>query len=189
VSSSVFGKTVQQPSLKPWKCGREIAGQHSRQRLRVDLAARATFQRNLTAALETRQLASWAEETSPIASRRGASSNTVTEHLSSENKEQTAKTSAPTQLTLDTPRASAGAAGAALSEQHQALSDCDVDDTRASAAPSSSAAHAPVTCFCRAHNIVANQGAVFATRGSIYFGNGGRTSSQKMIASTNDLTV
>ena len=36
--------------------------------------------------METRQLASWAEETSTIASRRGASSNTVTEHLSSEIK-------------------------------------------------------------------------------------------------------
>jgi len=83
-SKKFRGKTVQQ--LKTWKYGREIAGRHSRRRLSVDLAARATSQRNLTTALETRQLALWAEETRTIASRRGASSNTVTEHLSSENQ-------------------------------------------------------------------------------------------------------
>ena len=67
-------------------CGREIAWRYRSRRLRVDPAARGTSRRNLAAAKETRQLASWAEETSTIASRRGASSNTITEHLSSQDQ-------------------------------------------------------------------------------------------------------
>jgi hypothetical protein len=54
--------------------------------------------------------------------------------------EPTAMTSAPTQLTLDTPRGSVGAAEAALSVKHRALPDCDINDSRASAAPGSVAA-------------------------------------------------
>jgi len=65
-------------------CGCEIAGRDSRRRLTVDPAARATSRRNLAAANATRPLASWAKETSSIASRRGASSNTITEHLRSQ---------------------------------------------------------------------------------------------------------
>jgi len=96
--------------------------------------------------------------------------------------EQTAKTSAPTQLTLDTPRVSAGAASAAFSEKHRALPDCDVNDSWASAAPGSVAARMLISpVFIRARNIVANQGALFATRGSKYFGNGGRKSSRANI--------
>jgi len=66
--------------------------------------------------------------------------------------EHVAKTSAPTtQLTLDTPRASAGAAEAAPSENLRKLPDCDVNDSLASAAPGLSAhAHISPVIFIRA---------------------------------------
>jgi hypothetical protein len=131
---------------------------YSRRQLSVDLAAGATSRRNLAAAMKTRQLASWPEETFTIASCRGVSSNT--EHRSSQINRADRKdwTSAPTQLTLDTPRASAGAAEADLSEKHRALparqrlaSKCGAWFRRST--------HAHFTEFCRARNIVANQGA------------------------------
>jgi len=82
----------------------------------------------------------------------------------SDRSEQIAKTPAPTQLTLDTPWASAGAAEAALSEKHRALPDCDVDDSRASAAPGSVAARMRISpVFSRARNLVANQGVLCTT--------------------------
>ena len=120
---------------------REIAGRYSRRRLRSDPAARATPRSSLTVVKETRRLAFWAEETSTIASRRGASSDTVTEHLSYQINRATAETSLPTtQQTLDTPRASTGAAEADFSWKHLAPPDCDVNDSRTSAAPGSTAA-------------------------------------------------
>jgi hypothetical protein len=121
-------------------CGREIAGRYSRRRLRVDIVARATSRRINAAAIETRQLASWAEETSTIASRRGASSNTYTEHLSSHCSDQASMPRAPTQLTLDELRAGAGVAEGSVSEKHRAPPDCDAKDSWASAAPGSVAA-------------------------------------------------
>jgi len=113
--------------------------------------------------METGQLASWTEETSTIASRRGATSNTYTEHLSSHFSDRSSEPHAPTQLTLDTPRAGARAAGISLSEEHRALPDCDVNESRASAAPGSVAARMLIPPVFAGHAISWHQGALFAT--------------------------
>jgi len=89
-------------------------------------AARVMVRKALAAVTEARQLASCAEGTSTTATRCGASSHKGRTG-SRVRIEQTAQTSAPP-LTLDTPRASAGAAESAVSEKPRAPPDCDVND-------------------------------------------------------------
>jgi hypothetical protein len=114
---------------------RKIEGSDVAARSRATV--RVTSRGNTVAAKEARQLASCADETSITASRRGHGTKQSPDRQMHRSNRAAAKTPAPEQLTLDTPRASAGAAEADLSEKRRALPACVVNDSRASAAPGS----------------------------------------------------